>query len=34
MGRFDNKRWIELSYIDDCKILNKYSIQEYYSKAN
>ena len=34
MDKFDSKRWIELSYIDDCKILNKYSIQEYYSKAN
>lgn len=34
MARFDNKRWIELSFIDDCKLLNEYSIQEYYQKAN
>lgn len=34
MERFDNKRWIELSFIDDCKLLNKYPIQEYYKKAN
>ena len=27
-------RWVELSYIEDVKILQKYGINEYYDKAN
>lgn len=33
--RFDYQRWIELSFIEDCKILKKAkSLKEYYNKAN
>jgi len=33
--RFDNQRWIELSFINDCKILQEAkSLEEYYNKAN
>lgn len=27
-------RWVELSFIEDCKTLNKYGLNEYYNKAN
>jgi hypothetical protein len=32
MNKID--RWIELSFIEDVKILQKYGINEYYNKAN
>lgn len=33
--RFDLNRWIELSFINDCKILQEVkSLDEYYNKAN
>jgi hypothetical protein len=27
-------RWVELSFIEDCKTLHKYGLEEYYEKAN
>jgi hypothetical protein len=27
-------RWVELSFIEDCKTLHKYGLNEYYDKAN
>lgn len=27
-------RWVELSFIEDCKVLNNYGLNEYYDKAN
>jgi len=27
-------RWVELSFIEDCKVLHKYGLNEYYNKAN
>lgn len=27
-------RWIELSFIEDCKTLHRYGMTEYYNKAN